>query len=289
MSSKLALWDALGVLYIGATISAILFGITNLQAVIYYKKDPTDWWVHRYSVCLHSFGVGVVLKLSESWHGMNLIEDTIQELQGFPTQLQLDINRSSQMLIVIYVQGLYAIRLWKLGRHFHKILPWFVVPEYIYDIKFWGCFRAQDIVIALMMNYYLQKSRAATIVSTTPSRLLSLMRIVLMSGLVTSACSLFTLIAFRHINTHIYINSLLTVKVTDKNPRRRRGAGVAVRAKEVYSWQASDRLNYRHKQLQEVNASNAGRQAPAVFWITPHSAEASTPETACAFVNYHLD
>ncbi|PBK80364.1 hypothetical protein ARMGADRAFT_1040102 [Armillaria gallica] len=27
-----------------------LFGITNLKAVIYYKKYPDDWWVYRYSV-----------------------------------------------------------------------------------------------------------------------------------------------------------------------------------------------------------------------------------------------
>ncbi|PBK85006.1 hypothetical protein ARMGADRAFT_1087914 [Armillaria gallica] len=27
---------------------------------------------------------------------------------------------------IVFVQGIYAIRLWKLGRHFHKILPWSV-------------------------------------------------------------------------------------------------------------------------------------------------------------------
>ncbi|KAK0471485.1 hypothetical protein IW261DRAFT_1572000 [Armillaria novae-zelandiae] len=32
--------------------SAILFGITNLQTVIYYKKYPDDWWVYRHSVTI---------------------------------------------------------------------------------------------------------------------------------------------------------------------------------------------------------------------------------------------
>ncbi|KAK0226849.1 hypothetical protein EDD85DRAFT_795166 [Armillaria nabsnona] len=40
----------LGPLYIGSTIAAILFGITNLEVVIYYKKYPHDWWVYRYCV-----------------------------------------------------------------------------------------------------------------------------------------------------------------------------------------------------------------------------------------------
>ncbi|PBK85908.1 hypothetical protein ARMGADRAFT_1035907 [Armillaria gallica] len=35
----------LGPLYIGSTIAVILFQITNLQVVIYYKKYPDDWWI----------------------------------------------------------------------------------------------------------------------------------------------------------------------------------------------------------------------------------------------------
>ncbi len=31
-----------------------LFGITNLQVVIYYMKYPKDWWVHRYLVIITS-------------------------------------------------------------------------------------------------------------------------------------------------------------------------------------------------------------------------------------------
>ncbi|KAK0457524.1 uncharacterized protein EV420DRAFT_1643858 [Desarmillaria tabescens] len=50
--STASLGKTLGALYVGATIAAILFGITNLQALIYYKKYPNDWWVYRYSVAL---------------------------------------------------------------------------------------------------------------------------------------------------------------------------------------------------------------------------------------------
>ncbi|KAK0432435.1 hypothetical protein EV421DRAFT_2000799 [Armillaria borealis] len=39
-----------GAVYLGTMAAVILFGITNLQTVIYYKKFPGDWWVYRYSV-----------------------------------------------------------------------------------------------------------------------------------------------------------------------------------------------------------------------------------------------
>ncbi|PBK81088.1 hypothetical protein ARMGADRAFT_1068692 [Armillaria gallica] len=42
--------ETLGALYVGVTIAAVLYGITNLQSVIYYRRYPNDWWVYRYSV-----------------------------------------------------------------------------------------------------------------------------------------------------------------------------------------------------------------------------------------------
>ncbi|SJL15369.1 uncharacterized protein ARMOST_18862 [Armillaria ostoyae] len=117
----------LGALYIGATIAAILFGITNLQTVIYYKKYPHDWWLFRYSVAL--LWVLDALHVALSTHALyfylvgmfgDLAGALVHSVWSF--KMQLDVN----VLIVIYVQGLYAIRLWKLGRHFHKIFPWFV-------------------------------------------------------------------------------------------------------------------------------------------------------------------
>ncbi|KAK0221341.1 hypothetical protein IW262DRAFT_892719 [Armillaria fumosa] len=116
MSSKLALWDTLGVLYVGATISAILFGITNLQVVIYYKRYPTDWWVYRYSVAvlwiLDAFHVALSTH-SLYYYLVDMSGDLVASLVHvvWSFKFQLDIN----MLIAIYVQGLYAIRLWKLG------------------------------------------------------------------------------------------------------------------------------------------------------------------------------
>ncbi|KAK0486044.1 hypothetical protein IW261DRAFT_1415895 [Armillaria novae-zelandiae] len=44
--------ETLGALHIGATLAAILFGVTNLQAVIYYKKYRNDRWFYKSAVAL---------------------------------------------------------------------------------------------------------------------------------------------------------------------------------------------------------------------------------------------
>ncbi|KAK0238285.1 hypothetical protein EDD85DRAFT_502855 [Armillaria nabsnona] len=40
----------LGALFTGATIAAVCYGITILQTVVYYKLNPNDPCIFRYSV-----------------------------------------------------------------------------------------------------------------------------------------------------------------------------------------------------------------------------------------------
>ncbi|KAK0243660.1 hypothetical protein EDD85DRAFT_944989 [Armillaria nabsnona] len=229
-----SLGNTLGALYIGSTIAAILFGITNLQTVIYYKKYPDDWWIYRYSVALlwvldalhvalstHALYVylidmfgdlaGVLVHSVRSFKVICWVPTIeLSNRVGFYTQVQLGINA----LIVIYVQEykshryskgekvlfysmrfrLYAIRLWKFGRHFHKFWPWLVflimaavlgsmgilmiyaicITSNFSDVSnvtteihiIFVMMAATDFVIALMMCYYLHKSRVATNFST---------------------------------------------------------------------------------------------------------------------------
>ncbi|KAK0457533.1 uncharacterized protein EV420DRAFT_1643863 [Desarmillaria tabescens] len=222
--SKAILGETLGALYLGATIAAVLFGITNLQVVIYYKKYPNDWWVCRYSVAL--LWIFDALHVAFTTHALYFfLIDMFGDLEGalvhsvWSFRVQIAIN----VLIVIYVQGLYAVRLWKLGRHFHQIFPWFaslavaaslgagickslhvlrpfgiIIPDRFAVPSFFSIsamktsiytafvtLATTDFVIAFMMCYYLHKSRAATNFSTTASLLLNLMRLVLVSGLAT--------------------------------------------------------------------------------------------------------
>ncbi|SJL15358.1 uncharacterized protein ARMOST_18851 [Armillaria ostoyae] len=229
-----SLGNTLGALFVGATIAAILFGITNLQTLIYYKRYPNDWSLYRYSVAL--LWVLDTAHLALSTHALyyyliDMYGNLLGALIGnviWSMRLQLVLK----VWIIVFVQGLYAIRLWKLGLHFHKILPWFVFlavsasvgnsivlaspicPNYAppftsgagifgsYDIyrppnlvsissinmsiyTFYSIIITADIIIAVMMCYYLHKSRAAMRFSFTADLLLVLMQLVLVSGIAT--------------------------------------------------------------------------------------------------------
>ncbi|KAK0243652.1 hypothetical protein EDD85DRAFT_784203 [Armillaria nabsnona] len=206
-----SLGNTFGALFVGATIAAILFGITNLQTLIYYKRYPNDWSFYRYSVAL--LWVLDTVHLALSTHALyyylidmygNLLGALIGNVICLNTQLQLVLK----VWIVVFVQGLYAIRLWKLGRHFHKILPWFVFLAVAASVlgytilqldpmtlsissinmsiyTFYSIIITADLIIALMMCYYLHKSRAAMHFSSTADLLLGLMQLVLVSGIAT--------------------------------------------------------------------------------------------------------
>ncbi|PBK84139.1 hypothetical protein ARMGADRAFT_1088606 [Armillaria gallica] len=285
--------NTLGALYVGTTIAAILFGITNLQMLIYYKRYPDDLRIYRYSVAilwvLDAFHVALSTHMLY-FYMVDMYGDLVGAL-GYPVwsfRLQLVIN----VLIVLYVQGLYAIRIWNvLGHHFGKILPWLVLLAIaislgagiflVYDIYvtatlpsffarvgvpiyfYCSAVVVADLTIALMMCYYLYKSRTAMNFSTTLTpMLLHMMRLILVSGLATSACSLLTLIAFimwpeslifmgiDFILPKLYINSLLAM------------------------------FNHRHKHRSNKSSEeHGGRSLSAVLQFVPHNSEHSTAET----------
>ncbi|KAK0228027.1 hypothetical protein IW262DRAFT_574123 [Armillaria fumosa] len=245
-----SLGTTLGALYIGATIATILFGITNTQAAKYYKKYPDDWWIFRYSVgilwtldALH-----VALTTHMLYH--YLIESfgdhdqLLNVLWSFKLQLLIEV------LVVVGVQGIYMIRIWKLGRYFHRILPWIVSLAFlvalgngiftVYTAYFVSDFKTlpgvqasitivsaipmfSDFVIALSMCYYLHKSRQASGFSTTSDVLLGVMHLGIISGLATSTCTLLIIITYLAwpntlifsgidlILPKLYINSLLAM------------------------------------------------------------------------------
>ncbi|KAK0442994.1 hypothetical protein EV421DRAFT_1903954 [Armillaria borealis] len=156
------------------------------------------------------------------------------------------------MVIVVGVQGIYIIRIWKLGRYFHRILPWIVSLTFlvalgngifsVYAAYIISDFKAlpgvegsicvihtippfSDFIIALSMCYYLRKSRQAYGLSKASDKLLGIMRLGVISGLATSICSLLILITYLAwpntliffgidlILPKLYINSLLAMYV----------------------------------------------------------------------------
>ncbi|PBK84994.1 hypothetical protein ARMGADRAFT_1087904 [Armillaria gallica] len=262
------LGDTFGALFVGATIGAILFGIINVQMLIYYKRYPNDWSFYRHSVTLFwvletvHFALGThalyhylinidlrgALEADIIWHAVRRRNSV--NLTGYLSFLQYQLQVVIKVWTIVFVQGVYAIRLWKLGRHFHKIIPWLVfivvgasvgagiflsydlyVPPNLASIfiinrsiyPFFSIIIVADLTIAFMMCYYLYKSRAAIHFSSMAGILLGLMQLVLVSGLATSVSSLvsvFTYIAWPKtliflaidfIIPKLYVNSLIAM------------------------------------------------------------------------------
>ncbi|PBK91875.1 hypothetical protein ARMGADRAFT_1081289 [Armillaria gallica] len=258
----------LGAIYIGATIAAVFYGITVLQTAVYYKVNPNDPRIFRYTVAL--LWVLDTLHVALSTHALYfyLIESfgnylgLLKVIWSFPLQLVFN------MLIATCVQALYAIRIWKrsssfieisvsnssaliVGRHFHVVLPYFIFLAVaatfgtglyaIYDTytlssfvgistirtSIYAVFSTMvgaDFTISGAMCYYLHKGKSMTNLSSTTRTIVRLMRVVVISGLLTSACSLLTLVTyivwpdtliFMALGTFIlpklYINSLLAM------------------------------------------------------------------------------
>ncbi|KAK0488408.1 hypothetical protein IW261DRAFT_347013 [Armillaria novae-zelandiae] len=240
----------LGAVYVGATIAAVFYGITILQTIMYYKRYPDDPWLFRYSVAM--LWTLDTLHVAISTHALYfyLIESFGNYLPLFGIIWSFPLQLLVNMLIVVGVQALYAVRIWKLGLKFGMVLPWLIFLAVgaslgtgiyvIYDTYTISSFfdlptistsiyivfstlAAADFFIATTMCYYLHKGRSMTGFSGTLKIIVGLMRLVVISGLATSACSLLTLVAFiawpnsliflaiDFILPKLYINSLLAM------------------------------------------------------------------------------
>ncbi|KAK0216413.1 hypothetical protein IW262DRAFT_215655 [Armillaria fumosa] len=277
-----SLGKTLGAVYIGAMLSSILLGITALQAVIYYKKFPHDPWYYRYSVAVlwsatvQRLEIFVDFSFSRILDILHVALNThaiyFYLIESFGNYLALDSVIWSfkvliNVIIVVGVQSLYAVRLWKLGHHFHRVIPWFIVLVIVggcaagiamtYDAyklshvssiptiskTVDGTFATStsvDFIISGAMFYYLHKSTTITQFESTITLILSLMRVVVISGLATSACSLLALMTFVTLpNTlvffaigfilpKLYINSLLAMlNARDMHVKDHRNGGDA--------------------------------------------------------------
>ncbi|KAK0203254.1 hypothetical protein DFS33DRAFT_1346234 [Desarmillaria ectypa] len=244
------LGTTLGAVYVGATIGAVFYGITILQTVIYYKQYPNDSWLFLCAVAI--LWILDTLHVAISTHALYfyLVESFGNYLPLFGIVWSFPLQLLVNMLIVVGVQALYAVRIWKFGRNFHTVLPWFIFLVVaaslatgiyvIYDTYTISSFfdiptistsiyvvfstlAGADFFIAAAMCYYLNKGTSTTSFSSTTKIIIGLMRLVMISGLATSACSLFTLVAYiawpdtlifiavDFILPKLYINSLLAM------------------------------------------------------------------------------
>ncbi|KAK0486761.1 hypothetical protein EDD18DRAFT_1360421 [Armillaria luteobubalina] len=195
----------LGAVCIGAMVAAILFGITTLQAGMYYKNYSDDWWVYRYSVA--SLWILDALHIALSTHALYyyLIRNFTainHVVWCFKLQILFDV------LIIMAVQVLYTFRLWKLDQSYYTVVLCFVILAVIATFTGSGIYvivhiyslsnflsvenikkfisiavsaaAGSESAIAVSMCYYLHKSRSVLNFTSTSSKLVNLMCLVCM-------------------------------------------------------------------------------------------------------------
>ncbi|KAF8878227.1 hypothetical protein BD779DRAFT_1555181 [Infundibulicybe gibba] len=250
--------NTLGAAFIGAIGASILFGITNLQVFLYYHSYPEDWRVQKLIVALLWLldVVHLILTVHAVYHYVvTSFGNPLALLQVvWSLKLQIAVN----VIIVLLVQSLYAARVWKLGYQNCQTIPWIVLAIVIlgyavgiilavktYQISSfddlnsmsWAIYASfamptiVDFVIAATICYYLQTNRSGF--SEANSRIVVVMRYVLISGFATSVCSTVALITYsamprnlvflgiEFLLTKLYVNSFLAMLNARRSLRRK--------------------------------------------------------------------
>ncbi|KAK0470172.1 uncharacterized protein EV420DRAFT_1498776 [Desarmillaria tabescens] len=223
----------LGAVLIGATLASALFGVTTMLFFVYYKRYSQDRWFYRISLAI--LWVFDALHFALALHILYFY--LVDSFGDSPALLNMvwsfKLDFSTHLAILMGVDIVCVVRLWILGRFFHRIVPWivsftvagvvavliFLIYE-VYTISSFHQFSdiskimdgalavgaAADLAICLATSYYLYKSKAVTISSRTSGPLLVLMRLVLISGLAKTAASILMLVVFLTFpNTLIFV------------------------------------------------------------------------------------
>ncbi|KAJ3718030.1 hypothetical protein DFJ43DRAFT_1159623 [Lentinula guzmanii] len=240
--------NTLGAVFIGIVGATFLFGITTLQVYLYYHHYRRDSRFHKLAVAVLWILdiVHLVLILHAVYHyAVNGFGDAVNLTSiVWSVKIQVTIN----VVIVLFVQSLYAYRVWILGGYHHGVLGYIVagvvtggfgigaaLAYKIYTIQLFeelhtiswsidlslATSTAIDFMIASTMCYYLHKSRGSE--TELNSRISTVMQYSLSSGLFTSACSLTTLftytlmpdnlifLALQFLSTKFYVGSFLAM------------------------------------------------------------------------------
>ncbi|KAE9391142.1 hypothetical protein BT96DRAFT_945605 [Gymnopus androsaceus JB14] len=252
--------NTLGAALLGIVGATFLFGITTLQVYLYYHHYGRDSRLHKVAVAALWIldSLHLVLIVHAVYHyAVKGFGDTLNlAVVIWSVKLQVTIN----VIIILFVQSLYAYRVWILGGYHHGVFGYivagvvvggFALAYKIYTIQTFqelqtiswaidsslATSTAIDFTIALAMCLYLHKSRGSE--SRLNSRISTVMQYSLSSGLFTStfcdnsACSLSTLFTYtlmpntliflglQFLSTKLYVGSFLAML----NARQRRPGG----------------------------------------------------------------
>ncbi|KAG7441255.1 uncharacterized protein BT62DRAFT_923475 [Guyanagaster necrorhizus] len=213
--SNVSLNSTLGAFVIGAVLGNILFGITCLQSSLYYGNYPND-------------GLNTDDVADDEQVGIIWVLDTIDIAATthvwyfYSVKNFGDVQAFTQGTIVwsfklhILICGVCAmlmetyIHIQLVGKHFYNAtgILWFIVVGYLSVpsfsqtpsirnalISLFSTSVAAEFILSVAMIYILNKGRTASVFPGIIATLVTLMQLVLISGLATSLYSMFILVA----------------------------------------------------------------------------------------------
>jgi len=256
------LGNTIGAAYIGMVASAILFGVATLQTFMFYRMYPREKLYLKIAVALLLIldGLSLFLNAHTVYHYLvdNFGNFAAMRMIVWSVRLQVVVN----VVIICSVQTLYALRMSafsEMGAPYLKWIMWFVwiglacgygigivliieiysisgftqVDEIRWAILMsFGASTIIDFMIAASMCFYLQQGRSTAGYSYTNNMLSTLIQYVLCTGVVTSACSITSLVAFAVMPhnliflsiqfslTKLYVNSFLAMLNARKSLRQ---------------------------------------------------------------------
>ncbi|KAF8714207.1 hypothetical protein AX14_012877, partial [Amanita brunnescens Koide BX004] len=250
------LGPTLGAMYLGGTGAAMLFGTTNLQIYLYFRNYKQDVIFQKCAVIfLWLFdSLHMAFVIAELWHYM---------IDSFGNYIALDVvswsfkvQISLAVVIVLSVQSLYTLRVWKLSRHLNRRWPWVLIVVLVVGyatgiiliIKMcnlvlfsqmhqsrWSIYMSfsmasfTDIMLTVAMCHLLYIG--TTIFAKTKSMVGIVTRYVIVSGALTSMCSIagltsffvmpdnFVFLGITFVLTKLYFNSYLAMLNARKSIR----------------------------------------------------------------------
>ncbi|KIM38403.1 hypothetical protein M413DRAFT_245692 [Hebeloma cylindrosporum] len=282
---ELTLDNTIGIMFLGISVACIIFGTSLVQTQLYYSKFPKDWMLQRVSV-----GILIILAalhLALTLHAIYYyVIVNFGRLAGLGSIIwSFKLQATISAVMIVYVQGLYAQRIWKLGRHFSRFFPalagvivaggWalgFIVVVQSYTAKSFEDLNgirpiicasfilvtAVDVMITCAMCFALNESRSSFV--GTNNKVIMIMRYVLVTGSLTSACSLASLITYiimpnnlvfmgvGFILPNLYVNSYISLL----NARKSMNSN----EREPSSVEVSGGMNIRSGFAQRMDAEN---------------------------------
>ncbi|KIY69055.1 hypothetical protein CYLTODRAFT_489277 [Cylindrobasidium torrendii FP15055 ss-10] len=259
--------NTVGAVFLGILGACILFGITTLQAYIYFQRYPEDGRLNKLAVS--------VLWLLDTFHLVLLIQAMYtcivthfgDRSKFLYVSWAMKLQVAVVVVIILLVQCMYTVRIWILGGYHHSnVLRALVVfaitggfgigTVFAYEMYQQTTFEGLssiswaldaslaystfiDFVLSFSMCYYLRKSK--TCHTNLNSRIWTVMQHSLSSGLITSTCSLSALftyvllpntlvfVAIEFLLTRLYVGSFLAL-LNAREPRKIEGAASVLEA-----------------------------------------------------------